>query len=732
MQDPDEKKDLDQFLQKVNDLESIMKDLTSDDPKKQAEAIKKADQKVQSFEATTDRIGFDKTVINKKSFENMAKPEMPPGPQLTEPQMDQQAFLNALDADSKRRAKARKERHRQANIIKEDGNTAFKNGEFEKSVEFYTKAMQVARDLTALYTNRAAAYIQLKKYQAAIDDCEFSLRIDEKWIKAFVFKARALQHMCKFDDAVETFQAIIEIDENKKNMVESFVAEVNNAKRIYELESKAEISVKEEKPEAEGILKVINTLLTRLEEELKVGVDLSGSLMYYAGGLRVLQTQLIDEQSRTLFRTSGGFSLLTHEGCISRCLKSGIENLSIPHHASEVVSAAVALCTAACLNLPENLTLLLSLNQMPEMLLNFFEWSDEQLKRDVVTFFHEASLDETSRKILYKTVDCKRLFKQLLKPKTRKADVNSSASATLCNMLLDQKCKSFLSTNFQQELLPIFHAYLKEVGSSDYEALTLRLKCLGLLLQSKAICEQVSSEDSFRKACMEALVRCVERFKSGLTNPCAMEELLNVIVAILRPSFTPQQCSEVIQHLTILVLKCKHKDLLTQCLVVVSAALEKSKDVSFVTGALMKQFFKHVKQDDIRVRIYSLKILCCIAQQDAMKLETWIKLDKGYKVLLGILADDGSETAKINQGHVALMIGYLANVPGGLDQCDPGDVVRRLLVMCRDSDLKACRANCAIALGKLAKAHPRFLDALREHDGINILARNKPPEELLS
>lgn len=54
----------------------------------------------------------------------------------------------------------------------------------------------------------------------------------------------------------------------------------------------------------------------------------------------------------------------------------------------------------------------------------------------------------------------------------------------------------------------------------------------------------------------------MERFKSGLSNPCAMEELLSVIVAILRQNFTPQDCSNIIQQLTILLLRCKHKALL--------------------------------------------------------------------------------------------------------------------------------------------------------------------------
>ena len=74
--------------------------------------------------------------------------------------------------------------------------------------------------------------------------------------------------------------------------------------------------------------------------------------------------------------------------------------------------------------------------------------------------------------------------------------------------------------------------------------------------------------------------------------------------------------------------------------------------------------------------------------------------------------DNDTDVCSINLSHVALIIGMLATIPGGLtpfvnaDYC--GHLVRRLLNLCRDSRSKHCQANCAVALGKLAKSDQRY------------------------
>lgn len=60
------------------------------------------------------------------------------------------------------------ERSKVAMEFKEKGNDKFKNGNYEEAIEQYTKAVQFERHVAALYTNRAACYINLKDYNKAL------------------------------------------------------------------------------------------------------------------------------------------------------------------------------------------------------------------------------------------------------------------------------------------------------------------------------------------------------------------------------------------------------------------------------------------------------------------------------------------------------------------------------------------------------------------------------------
>jgi tetratricopeptide repeat protein 12 len=46
-----------------------------------------------------------------------------------------------------------------------------KEGDYKKAVEFYTLALEHIKDIKSIYTNRALAYIKLKKYKKAVKDC---------------------------------------------------------------------------------------------------------------------------------------------------------------------------------------------------------------------------------------------------------------------------------------------------------------------------------------------------------------------------------------------------------------------------------------------------------------------------------------------------------------------------------------------------------------------------------
>lgn len=72
------------------------------------------------------------------------------------------------------------------------GNQAFRNGEYEKAVSMYTKAIDQVRDSPILYNNRALSYIRLSLYKRAIIDCDFVInKLDEKNLRSWIYRAKA-------------------------------------------------------------------------------------------------------------------------------------------------------------------------------------------------------------------------------------------------------------------------------------------------------------------------------------------------------------------------------------------------------------------------------------------------------------------------------------------------------------------------------------------------------------
>uniref|UniRef100_H2YRR1 Uncharacterized protein n=1 Tax=Ciona savignyi TaxID=51511 RepID=H2YRR1_CIOSA len=290
-------------------------------------------------------------------------------------------------------------------------------------------------------------------------------------------------------------------------------------------------------------------------------------------------------------------------------------------------------------------------------------------------------------------------------------------------------------------MLPAFTEHLNDVGTADYEALMLRMRCIVQLTEHQTICYVVAHSNKVMENISAALERCVKSIKSGLSNPCAMEETLQLTAKIIRLKRISPFCESLALLLHSVVIKSKETGLLTKCLSVMSlcmeGSVERTKAVYDAHGnGLVKQLYKLMKHSDFAVVTYSLKIMCFIGQSFHAAIEYYTTLDKDYTVLRHLLMNSNSEgTSYVNQSHAAMLFGVIAQLPNGLEPIlrvnKHGDLVRHLLVLCRDSNSKHCKANCAITLGKMAQGNTRFLEELRKHDGINILARNKPPEELL-
>ncbi|ORY32622.1 TPR-like protein [Naematelia encephala] len=137
--------------------------------------------------------------------------------------------------------KAKAEADRQAYIdpekaeaAREEGNAAFKAGDFASAVKHYSEAIKRLPTDPRGYNNRAAAYHKLLAMPEAIKDADAAIKIDPHFIKAYIRKALTQQATKELSVALETLQKATEMDTEKKHTRE---IETNMSKIMMELQA---------------------------------------------------------------------------------------------------------------------------------------------------------------------------------------------------------------------------------------------------------------------------------------------------------------------------------------------------------------------------------------------------------------------------------------------------------------------------------------------------------------
>lgn len=93
---------------------------------------------------------------------------------------------------------------------KAEGNDLFKKGDYPAAILKYNSAISRSepRDekLSALYSNRAAAYSKLMEFNLCLSDCNSAIEINPKFMKAYLRKGTALEAMKRTSEAKQIFQ----------------------------------------------------------------------------------------------------------------------------------------------------------------------------------------------------------------------------------------------------------------------------------------------------------------------------------------------------------------------------------------------------------------------------------------------------------------------------------------------------------------------------------------------
>lgn len=98
---------------------------------------------------------------------------------------------------------------------RQKGNEAFKEGDYAKAIEAYSRCIELNTKSVLAYSNRAMAFLRVGKYEEALGDAESAIRMDGKCTKALYRKGLALEGLGRKEEAIETFKHLSKLQPSK-------------------------------------------------------------------------------------------------------------------------------------------------------------------------------------------------------------------------------------------------------------------------------------------------------------------------------------------------------------------------------------------------------------------------------------------------------------------------------------------------------------------------------------
>lgn len=98
------------------------------------------------------------------------------------------------------------------------GNQAFKQNNYQKAIEYFTKALEFDPDDHVFYSNRSACYATVGEYNKALEDAVMCCEIRPDWVKGYTRKALAEFYLGNYPDAINTYKKALEIEPENSDL----------------------------------------------------------------------------------------------------------------------------------------------------------------------------------------------------------------------------------------------------------------------------------------------------------------------------------------------------------------------------------------------------------------------------------------------------------------------------------------------------------------------------------
>ncbi|MCJ1478230.1 hypothetical protein MMC13_006907 [Lambiella insularis] len=201
-------------------------------------------------------------------------------------------------------------------VLKEQGNQAFKAGDFKSAEELYSRAIQKDSSSPALFTNRAFSRIKLQSFDACIDDCIKAIELQPQNMKGYYYLAQAqvaLHHPNEaLSSALTAYDICIRTHDSSASSISTLILQAKKekwkAKERDRIRRRSDLLLELE----DGLMKTAEVQLKEVEHKVKHReLDVSGGIEEKLEIRTSLQRKV--EELRSIFAISDPANLTRRE-----------------------------------------------------------------------------------------------------------------------------------------------------------------------------------------------------------------------------------------------------------------------------------------------------------------------------------------------------------------------------------------------------------------------------------
>lgn len=612
--------------------------------------------------------------------------------------------------------------------------------------------------------------------QAALEDCRWAFKVDDKCLKAAILEGRAHVGLKQYGRAIECYNKAKEIDARKERLVNDYI----DRARISEAADRAEKSARQTFEASTETGPGLVSLLDKLNKPAQ-------PTLYYIGGLQVVRQKLSEPLARTLFRCSGGFELADSHCEISRCLECEPSRLGLSASDVQLAALYVLVLRDACVDDDENQCRVLAMKHLVQQVMTFIESvayvpacrDVAAASVDLLLYLSQTARNRSSMVVQY---DAVRLISAAFVLAGRLQDADAAVAVNtqrlICNLATTDRLRRALRDDFEESVVASFNSLLtSDSALTRTPGATLSVKTMVNLCGDDWLRSRLSDNETTWSASIRALTRVVDQDQHEST------ELLLTLVSLLANmaiNGTSRavhrdvvQLSELCTDLVTQSAASHSPQLVDRCYLLLSRVLKAGSDC--VEAAVRKELIRAVSRDlihlldggkhqqqqqrhdaeDREVTVTVMRndetelVRHCVAALTVCTLrselsrhqlthqlthtQTQTKTDSrpspspsviGLLVKL-VLRHQSYDDVLI--GNVALCLSQCVHLTSAVHQLTAAaaetdsDVMMTLLVLARDQAKPTVQHNCAILIAKLVRQHEPFLDRLRQLHGLEIL-----------